>query len=84
MILVKILGLTAAALTTISFLPQVIRTWRLKETKDISLPMYLLFCSGVGLWLAYGLIIGDLPLIVANAVTAVLAFLILFFKIRYG
>lgn len=81
---IDVLGLVAAALTTISFLPQAIRTWRLKQTRDISLPMYLLFCSGVFLWLAYGLLIKDLPLIIANCITAVLASMILFFKLRYG
>ena len=82
--LITLIGLIAATCTTISFLPQVIKSWKTKKTKDISLPMYLIFVSGVFLWLVYGLIIKDIPLIGANAVTFALALAILILKIRNG
>jgi len=80
---ITILGLAAGALTTFSFLPQVIKTWKLKETKDISLGMYMLLSIGVFLWLAYGLFKKDLPIILANGIGLILVFVILFFKLKY-
>ena len=79
-----VLGLLAGSLTTIAFLPQVIRTWRTRSTADISLVMFLILCTGVALWLVYGLIRGDWPVIIANGFTLVLASTILFFKLRHG
>ncbi len=81
---VTIIGLAAAVLTTFAFLPQAIKTWRTKSTADISLGTFSALCIGISLWLIYGLLIGDLPLILANAVTLVLAGTILYFKLRYG
>ncbi|MCH2274667.1 MULTISPECIES: SemiSWEET transporter [Thalassospira] len=78
------LGLLAGSLTTIAFLPQVIRTWRTRSTADISLVMFLILCTGIALWLVYGLIRGDWPVIIANGFTLVLASTILFFKLRHG
>ncbi|MBD3318633.1 hypothetical protein GF342_01860 [Candidatus Woesearchaeota archaeon] len=83
MVIETIIGLVAATLTTISFLPQVIKTWKEKSAKGISQFMYILFCSGVLLWLVYGLVIFDLPVIVANAVTLILASTVLYFRIVY-
>lgn len=80
---IDILGLVAGTLTTIAFLPQVIKTWKSKSAKDISLTMFLLFCVGVSLWLVYGIINGDLAIIVSNIMTLVLASSILYFKLRY-
>ncbi|MGF1492859.1 MAG: SemiSWEET transporter [Microcoleaceae cyanobacterium] len=77
-------GLLAGSLTTIAFLPQVIKTWKSKSAKDVSLEMFVIFCTGVFLWLVYGLLIGDFPLVIANIVTFLLATTILFFKLRYG
>ncbi|HEU4683894.1 MAG TPA: SemiSWEET transporter [Nitrospira sp.] len=82
--LVTILGLVAGTLTTIAFLPQVLRTWRTKSAKDLSLPMLLSFTAGVLCWLVYGLLIGSLPIIAANGVTLVLAGLTLALKLKYG
>jgi MtN3 and saliva related transmembrane protein len=82
--LILLLGLAAATLTTIAFVPQVIRTARLKETKDISLLMYVIFCIGVALWLMYGIVRNDLPMMFANFVTLILASIVLSFKLRYG
>ena len=81
---VTLIGLAAAFCTTIAFLPQVIRTWRTRSTKDLSLSMFLVFTTGIFLWLVYGLVIRDLPLIAANGVTFVLSGTILFFKLRHG
>ena len=78
------IGYAAAVLTTAAFLPQVIKTVRSGKTKDISLGMYLLLCSGIALWLAYGLIIGAMPVIVANLVTLILSGTILLMKLRNG
>jgi MtN3 and saliva related transmembrane protein len=80
--LIEILGYAAATLTTVSFVPQAIKTLRSGDTAAISLPMYLLFTSGVALWGAYGLVRGDGPLVVANAITLVSAGLILQSKLR--
>lgn len=81
---VTLLGLVAASCSTLAFLPQVIKTWRTRSTQDISLGMFLLLVSGIVLWLLYGILLGDLPLIVANAVTFVFAGTILYFKVRHG
>jgi len=77
------IGLAAGGLTTIAFLPQVIKCWRTRSTHDISLIMFLVLVTGVLLWLIYGLLTNDLPLIAANAVTLALAGAILIFKLRY-
>ncbi len=78
------LGFAAAVCTTISFLPQVIKTCRLKETRDISLLMYIVLVSGISLWICYGFLIGDYPVFIANGITLILALIILISKIRYG
>lgn len=80
---VTLLRLIAAMLTTSSFVPQVVRTWRLKETKDISLWMFLLIGAGIFLWMIYGFLIRDLPVIAANMVSFMFVSLILYFKIKY-
>jgi len=77
------MGFVAASLTTCAFLPQVIKTWRMKETRDISLWMYLVFTIGVSLWLGYGILIGNYPIAIANGATLILALIILIAKIRY-
>jgi len=74
-------GYPAAFLTTIAFVPQAWQSWRTRDLSGISLPMYALFTLGVALWLGYGLAIGSLPVIVANAVTLALAALVLWLKI---
>lgn len=74
---VQVLGYAAASLTTLSFIPQAIKTLRTGDTRGISLRMYALFTSGIALWGVYGLLTGDGPLIAANAITLVAAGLIL-------
>ncbi|TDW26391.1 MtN3 and saliva related transmembrane protein [Breznakia blatticola] len=75
-------GYIAATLTTISFIPQVIQVVKTKDTSSISLGMYTLFVVGVAMWLVYGLVIGDLPMIISNAITTVLSSIILGYKIN--
>jgi MtN3 and saliva related transmembrane protein len=79
---IDILGYVAASLTTLSFVPQAAKTLRTGDTAAISLRMYLLFTSGIALWGLYGLLRGDGPLVVANAITLVSAGLILQCKLR--
>ncbi len=76
------IGLIAACLTTISFLPQAVLVLRTGQTEGISLAMYSLFTMGVAAWLIYGIMIASLPIIVANIVTLALASLILWTKAR--
>ena len=78
----ELIGYCAAFLTTIAFLPQAIQSWRTRDLSGISVGMYSLFTAGVGLWLIYGLLIEKWPLILANALTFLLALSILVLKIR--
>jgi MtN3 and saliva related transmembrane protein len=80
----NLIGAIAALLTTIAFIPQAWLTWKTRRTDHISLGMYLIFTIGVALWLAYGLLIGAWPVIIANATTLVLALFILGMKLRFG
>jgi len=79
---IEIIGYCAAFLTTIAFLPQAIQSWRTRDLSGISVGMYSLFTTGVGLWLVYGLMIETWPLILANALTFALALSILVLKLR--
>jgi MtN3 and saliva related transmembrane protein len=78
------LGFAAAALTTGSFIPQAIMTIKTRNTRGISLGMYVVFTIGVATWLAYGIAITSWPMIAANTVTLALASTILGVKLRYG
>ena len=78
----ELIGYCAAFLTTIAFLPQAIQSWRTRDLSGISVGMYSLFTAGVGLWLIYGLMIEKWPLILANALTFLLALSILVLKIQ--
>jgi MtN3 and saliva related transmembrane protein len=80
---IALAGYLAGTLTTLSFVPQVLRTWKLKETKDFSLAMLLLFAAGMLLWTAYGIGIASLPVIAANVITFGLVLFLLGMKIRY-
>ena len=77
------IGSIAAVLTTFAFLPQVIKVIKTKDTESIALGMYLMQVLGIALWLAHGLIIHDLPLILANSVSFILSAIILAYKIKY-
>jgi len=84
MISTEWIGYLAASLTTVSFIPQVWRILKTRQTKDISLRMYILFTCGVGMWLIYGLLLAAWPIIVANLLTLILAGIVLFMKLRHG
>ena len=77
------IGILAAILTTTAFAPQAIKAWTTRSMGDVSLAMFLMLVSGIVLWLVYGILIGDLPLIVANSITLALAGAILIAKIRF-
>jgi len=81
--IITLTGFIAGSLTTISFVPQVLRTWKLRETKDFSLAMLLLFAAGMLLWTAYGIWIDSFPIIAANIITFGLVLFLLGMKIRY-
>lgn len=78
------IGFIAAILTTISFLPQVVKVWQTRSARDVSLGMYLLFTVGVLLWLIYGLLLQSWPIILSNLITLLLAGLVLAMKLRFG
>lgn len=78
-----LIGAAAATLTTVAFIPQALKTFRSRDVSGISLGMYALFVTGLALWLVYGLLQGDWPVIVANAVTLALAGAVLLMKLRY-
>ncbi len=78
------IGMLAGVLTTMAFVPQVVQTWNSGSARDFSLRMLLMFVTGVGLWLAYGLLSGSMPMILANTVTLLLASYILSVKLRRG
>ena len=80
---VKIVGYLAAAASTIAFLPQAFHTIKTKDTKGISLGMYLVFTFGVVMWLLYGIFLKDIPIIAANTITLVLTAIILVYKLKY-
>ena len=84
MILIEWIGFVAAALTTLSFVPQAWLTFKTRDVSGISLGMYSAFTLGVALWLVYGLALGAWPLILANADTLSLALAILVMRLRYG
>lgn len=79
-----ILGYLAATLTTVSFVPQAWRTFRTKDVSGISTRMYSVFTLGVAVWLAYGIVLEETPMIIANSTTLVLACFVLVMKLRYG
>jgi MtN3 and saliva related transmembrane protein len=81
---VELIGFAAGFCTTIAFLPQLYHAWKTKSTSDLSLPTFAIFCLGTILWLAYGILSTNMPVIAANAVTALIAFGIIMLKLKYG
>ena len=78
-----IIGMMAAILTTLAGLPQLIKILRTKKSNDLSLTMVLMFVFGILLWLIYGIMLGDLPLIIANSFAIIIQTTILYYKIIY-
>ena len=79
-----LLGLVAGFLTTIAFVPQVTKIWKEKSARDVSLPTFLAFSLGVALWMVYGIIKQEPPIVLWNAVTLVLSGAIVAMKLKYG
>ena len=82
--LIDAIGSVAAVLTTVSFVPQAWHSFKTRDVSGISLGMYSVFTAGVALWLAYGLLLGAWPIVIANAITLALAAAILTMKLRFG
>ena len=80
---VTVIGLIAAACTTFAYAPQAVKTIKTKNTKSLSLIMYVIMTVGIVLWLSYGILLRDLPIIIANTVTLLFAGIILILKIKY-
>jgi MtN3 and saliva related transmembrane protein len=80
---VTVIGLVAAAFTTFAYVPQAVQTIKTKNTKSLSLLMYVIMTIGIVLWLSYGILLRDLPIIFANTVTLIFAGIILILKIKY-
>jgi MtN3 and saliva related transmembrane protein len=81
---IEILGFTAAAFTTLCWLPQAVRTIRTRDTRAISLLTNVSLVIGIVLWLGYGLLIASWPVIISNLVSFVLVSVIIVMKLRYG
>tara|TARA_B100001250_G_C19510132_1_gene661284 strand:- start:336 stop:599 length:264 start_codon:yes stop_codon:yes gene_type:complete len=82
-IIQKYIGFFAGFCTTVAFLPQAVKVWKTKSTKDISLYMFIIFTVGVLSWLIYGIAMSDSPLILANGITLILSIFILIYKLKY-
>ena len=82
--LTTLVGLIAAVCTTLSFVPQVVKILQTKRTEDVSLSMYAVICTGMFLWIVYGFLIMDVPLLLANTISFILAMSVLILKIRHG
>lgn len=80
---IEILGLLAGTITSITFLPQVLKIWQTKSAKDLSLLMLLLLMLGVVLWLIYGLVVMSAAIIYTNSMVLAMSLIMLFFKVRY-
>jgi MtN3 and saliva related transmembrane protein len=80
----NLIGLLAGLLTTIAFVPQLLKIYASKSGKDVSGRMFVIFSAGVALWLVYGILIRSLPMIIANVTTLALAIAIMALKLRYS
>ena len=80
---IDLVGYVAAILTTIAFVPQALTSWRTRDLSGVSLPMYSIFTAGVAMWLAYGVMLGSWPIIVANAITLTLSGTVLALKVLH-
>jgi MtN3 and saliva related transmembrane protein len=81
---VTVIGLTAGFITTMGYIPQVVKGYRSKRMDDVSVFMPLVLMIGMGLWLVYGIMLRDVPIVFWNAVSVALNAWIIFMKIRYG
>jgi MtN3 and saliva related transmembrane protein len=81
---IEILGLAAGTITSITFLPQVIKIWQTKSAKDLSLPMLLLLILGTCMWFTYGVLLKNAPIIYTNSMVLLMSFIMLFFKFKFN
>ncbi len=81
---ITIIGLIAAAFTTFSFVPQALKILKSKETRHLSLLMCLSLETGIFLWFVYGLLLGNLPIVLANGITLIFTTLVLVLKLKFG
>lgn len=81
--LTEILGLFAGFCTTIAVTPQLYKTWKTKDVEDISLKMFLVLTTGLLMWTIYGIIKGDLPIMLTNGISTTLNFVMVFFYFKY-
>ena len=79
----SLVGSIAAVFTTVAFIPQAYHSYKTRDLSGVSLPMYSIFTLGVALWLAYGCLLADWPLIISNAITLALSLLILILKLKH-
>lgn len=79
----QLLGLAAGTISSITFLPQVIRIWKTKSAKDISLQMLLLLILGVTMWLVYGILVKDAAIIYTNSMVLTMSLIMMYFKFKY-
>ena len=80
---VDILGYSAGVVTTLIFLPQVIKTWKEKSAKDISLAMFVIAAVNDVMWIVYGILKDDLVILLTNSVVLIMALTMIYFKLRY-
>ncbi|MBK7433434.1 MAG: SemiSWEET transporter [Chitinophagaceae bacterium] len=80
---IELLGMTAGTISSITFLPQVIKTWQTKSAKDISLWMFLLVTLSVILWLVYGIFLKSVPIIYTNSAVLLMSLVMLYFKWKF-
>jgi MtN3 and saliva related transmembrane protein len=80
---IDLVGYVAAILTTASFLPQALTSWRTRDLSGVSLPMYGMLTAGVAMWLVYGIMLGSWPIIIANTITLALSGAVLALKLRH-
>jgi len=79
-----LLGLIGAILVNVAFLPQFIKSWKTKKTEDISLGMYSVYIVGIIIWLIYGVLIKDIPIIFSEIIGLTLVSSVLYLKLKYG
>ena len=80
---IDLIGFLAGTFTTIALMPQVVKAWKTKSTRDVSLIWAITLTIGVFLWLVYGILINSLPIVIANTMTFILSVIVLILKIRY-
>jgi len=81
---IAILGLAAGTITSITFVPQVIKIWQTRSAKDLSVVMLLLLLLGVSMWLAYGILVRDIAIIYTNSMVMAMGLVMLYFKWRFS